>query len=109
MLNPERLKQEIQGALEDYLPGAMEVAFKATMPQQTKHGDTMAERFGETVTKTLAEPLAQALASAIDYHVKSISCFGTIITAGSPVTQTAVIMSPSALTNGKVPNSIGIM
>ena len=77
-------------------------------PEQSKTGDNIAKKFGETVNDLISEPMAQRLAAAIDYHVRSANIYGTIITVGSMVTQTAVVNSPSPLTNGKVPNTLGI-
>lgn len=108
MLKKDKLKQEIQSAIEDILPPALEQGMKHTFPRNTKSGDTSAQNFAETVTKLLAEPLASALAAAIDYHVRSAEIYGTVITVGSPSSQVARINSPSPLTNGKVPNSLGI-
>jgi hypothetical protein len=53
--------------------------------------------------------LADNIANAIDYYIKNMAITGTIITVGSPVTQTAVITSmPTPVANGKVPNTLGI-
>jgi hypothetical protein len=109
MLNKQTLQDEIQGAIEDLLPNALREGLKTTFPRETEAGNNMADRFADVVTTLLAAPLAQSLAGAIDYHVRSASIYGTIITIGNKVTQTAAIASPSAVTNGKVPNTLGIM
>jgi len=109
MLNVATLKSQLQGAFEEILPGAFEQAMLCALPSKTAVGSDMAKNFGDTVCDLIAEPLAEALSSAIDYYVKNITIYGTILTTGTPVSQTAIITSPSPITNGKVPNSLGIM
>lgn len=109
MLNINTLQSELQSAFEELLPNALREGLKTTFPRETQAGNDAAEKFSKTVTDLLAEPLAKALAGAIDYHVKSATIYGNIITIGGPTTQTAMINSPSPLTNGKVPNTFGIM
>lgn len=108
MLNPDNLEKQIKNALEQYLPPAFEGACLTLMPSKSENGDEMAKVFGQTVSDLLAEPLASSIAAAIDYYVKNISISGTILTTGSPVTQQAIIQSPSPLTNGIIPNSLKI-
>ena len=75
------------------------------LEQVDAQNTAIAETFDDLVT----EPLAENLANAIDYYVKNIAITGTIITSGSPVTQTAMISSmPTPVINGKVPNTLGI-
>lgn len=108
MLKVDKLEKEIKKAFDETLPGALEQAMLSIFPEKTSTGDNIAKNFGEVVTDLISEPLAQRLAAAIDYHVRSATIYGTIVTVGSMVTQTAVVNSPSALTNGKVPNTLGI-
>lgn len=109
MLNKQTLQKEIQGAIEELLPNALREGLKSTFYRETESGNKMADRFASVVTELFAQPFSEALAAAIDYHVRSATIYGTIITAGSPTTQAAVINSPSALINGKVTNTLGIM
>lgn len=109
MLKVDKLEQEIKKAFDETFPGALEQAMLTIFPEQSKTGDAIAKKFGETVNELISEPMAQRLAAAIDYHVRSANIFGTIITVGSMVTQVANVNSPSPLTNGKVPNTLGIM
>ena len=109
MLNIETLKDKINEAVTTFLEPALREAYKTTLPVKSDEGTTMAETFAKTATELFAEPFADALAGAVDYYVRSISIQGTIITTGSPMTQTAVIASPQPATNGKIPNSLGIM
>lgn len=108
MLNKSTLQKQLQQGFEDILPGAFEQALQATFPRKTEIGDKQAKEFGKVVSDLISEPLTKVIASAIDYYVRNISISGTIITVGSPTTQTAMINSPSPITNGKVPNSLGI-
>lgn len=107
-LKKATLQQEIQSAIEDILPSALEEGIKATFPRRTESGDEAAKKFANVVTEILAAPMAKALASAIDYHVRSADVYGNLITNGSPSTHFCTISSPSPLTNGKVPNTLGI-
>lgn len=108
MLKVDKLESEIKKAFDETLPGAFEQAVLLIFPEKSKTGDDIAKKFGETANDLISGPLAQRLAAAIDYHVRSATIYGTIITVGGMVTQTAMINSPSAITNGSVPNSLGI-
>ena len=109
MLKEPKLKQEIKKAFDETLPAAFEQAFLLTYPEKSKIGSKIAKQFGEVINDLVSEPLAERLAAAIDYHIRSANVYGTIITTGSPVTQMAFVNSPSPLTNGKIPNTLGIM
>lgn len=110
MLNPNTLESEIKKALEQYLPDAFEQAAHCLMPNNSAVADDMCKEFGNTVSEILAEPLASSLAAAIDYYVKNISLQGTIITTGSPVTQTGVIVAaPNPSVAGSIPNTLKIV
>jgi len=110
MLNPTGLEQQIKNALTQYLPPAFEQAAKVLMPMKTDAGDDMCKDFGQAVSDMLAEQLASSLASAIDYYVKNISLQGTIITTGTPVTQTAVVMpAPTPTVAGVIPNTLKVL
>jgi len=109
MLKPDVLKQNLLDLFNQTLPVAFEQAFLELMPEKTDAGSKAAKKFGETVKQLLAEQWAETMAQAIDYYVKNAQLFGTIITVGSPTTQTAVIQStPMPATNGAIPNTIGI-
>lgn len=110
MLNPDTLEKEIKNALEQYLPDAFEQAAHCLIPNNSEIGDDMCKEFGATVSDILSEPLASSLAAAIDYYVKNISLQGTIITTGSPVSQTAVIVPAANPTvAGSIPNTLKIV
>lgn len=108
MLNEQKLYKEIKAAFNETFPTAFQHALKTTFPGQSSVGDDVAKQFGKSIDEAISEPLAKRLAAAIDYYVRNANVYGTIITVGSPVTQTAVINSPTPLTNGKIPNTLGI-
>ena len=109
MLKEDKLKKELKKAFDETLPSAFEQAFILTCPEKSKIGSKIAKQFGEVINDLVSEPLAERLAAAIDYYVRSANIYGKIVTTGSPFTQIALVNSPSALTNGKVPNTLGIM
>jgi len=110
MLKPEVLKQQLLDMFNSTIPPAFEQAFLEMFPEKTDHGDEAAKKFGETIDKLVSEQWATTISQAIDYYVKNAQIYGTVITVGSPITQTAVINStPVPVTNGKIPNTLGIM
>lgn len=108
MLDYDQLQKSITKAFEEVFPGAFETALKVLMPETSSDGSTKFKKAAQTFTDLSAENLGTRIASAIDYYVKNIDVYGTVITVGSPTTQTAKIESPSPITNGKVPNTLGI-
>ena len=109
MLDKGGLKDDIQGALEDILPTAFTQCIQGLFTLKTDTGDKMAENFGKNLTEMIAEPLATRISDAIDAYIKCMSIQGTVITIGSPVTQTAQIMSmPLPVLNGVIPNTLGV-
>ena len=109
MLNVEGLKDNIKQMIKDIVIPAVKEIELARQSVNSDAGDKMAEQIAETFDDLVTEPLAENLANAIDYYVKNIAITGTIITSGSPVTQTAVITSmKTPVINGKIPNTLGI-
>lgn len=108
MLNYDSLENSLLKAFQDIIPQTFETAMLSMMPQASKDGSNKCKKFGEMISEIAAEPLAQAIAGAIDYYVKNITIYGNLITVGSPTTHTCTINSPSPITNGKVPNTLGI-
>lgn len=109
MLDKGGLKDDIQGALEDVLPTALAQCIQGLFTLKTDTGDQMAENFGKNLTEMIAEPLATRISDGIDAYVKCMSIQGTLITIGSPFTQTAQVMSlPMPALNGKVPMTLGV-
>ncbi len=109
MLNVDGLKDQLKQTIKDVLIPAIKELELARQPNKSDVGDKQAEQIAQTFDDLITEPLAENLANAIDYYVKNIAITGTIITTGTPVTQTAVITSmPTPVTNGKVPNTLGI-
>jgi hypothetical protein len=108
MLNEDKLYKNILELLNNTLPTAFEYALLATFPGMSETGSDIAKKFGESIDTAISDAIAKGLASAIDCYVKNADIYGTVITVGSPTTQTAKIESPSVLTNGKVPNTLGL-
>ena len=109
MLDKGSLKDDIQGALEDVLPTAISQSIQGLFTLKTNIGDQMAENFGKNLTEMIAEPLATRISDAIDTYVKCMSIQGTLITTGSPFTQTAQVISlPMPILNGTVPMTLGV-
>ena len=107
MLNVKTLEEELKKAFSETLPLAFEEAMKSTFPQDSELGADIAKTFGEVIDDLVSESLAQRIAAAIDYHIRSATIYGNIMTAGSPTVHYATINSPSPLTNGVLPNSLG--
>lgn len=109
MLNVDGLKDQIKQSIQEIIIPALVQIELLRCPQKSKLGDELAEQVANTFDELVTEPLAENLANAIDYYVKNISITGTIITVGSPTTQTASISSmKTPIVNGKIPNTLGI-
>lgn len=108
MLNADKLCSDITNAFKETLPSALEEAFKATLPTKSDAGDKLAKNFGKYATDLCAEDLGDRIGNAIHAYIKNISISGTVITTGSPTTQTAAIMVSGPVTAGKIPNTLGI-
>ena len=112
MLNSTLLSNELKEMFDDVLPDAIETALNSLMPIKSKSAEKKNKEFADLLTEMVSKPLSQRMAASIDHYIKSACFYGTIMTAGSPVAQTAVIapgMSCGMATAGKVPNTIGIM
>lgn len=109
MLNVDGLKEQIMQTIKDVIIPAIKEIELARQPNKSDVGEKQAEQIAETFDELVTEPLADNLANAIDYYIKNMAITGTIITTGSPVTQTAIITSQKTpVANGKVPNTLGI-
>lgn len=109
MLNVDQLKEQIQTGFKQILTPAIERILLMQYPEKTKEGSEMSKNIADTFEDIVAESLAEVLANAIDSYIKNIAITGTVITVGGPATQTAQITSmPTPITNGKVPNTLGI-
>lgn len=109
MLNVDGLKDQIKQSIQEIIIPAIKEIELARQPNKSEIGEQQAEQIAQTFDELVSEPLADNLANAIDYYIKNMAITGTIITVGSPVTQTAVITSmPTPVANGKVPNTLGI-
>lgn len=108
MLDVSALQKSLQTAFEEVLPSAFKEVMKAISPVKSSDMEDKADAVEKMVKELISEDLSTRIAYAIDYYIKNANVYGTIITVGSPTTQTASIQSPSPLINGKVPNSLGI-
>ncbi len=110
MLDVNGLTDDIKSAIKDTIPNAIKTAMFYTMPNQNKDAEEMCEEMGKHVAEELADSLASRIATAIDSYVRCMEFQGTILTTGSPVAQQAVIFpSGMPVTNGKIPNTLGIL
>lgn len=110
MLDPLVLQNQLQNAFQTVFNNAAKAAVLATFPAASNAGEEYAKSFADTFSEVVSLPLAQVMANAIDSYIKNISITGTIITVGSPTTQTAkIITSPTPVSNGKIPNTLGIL
>ena len=85
---------DLKNTFSQILPNAIEVCMRSTFTEMNDQSEKIAD--------------------IIDQYVKSMCIYGTVITAGSPVTQTALI-NPGGVVNianpvaGKIPNILGVM
>lgn len=114
MLNPSQLKEDIKSSFSNIIPNALEICMRSTFTNLNDESEKLCSEFAKRFDEMVSDPLAERLADIIDQYVKSMCIYGTIITTGSPVTQTAPI-NPGGAINvanpvaGKVPNTFGIM
>ena len=112
MLNSTLLSNELKEMFDDILPDAIETALNTLTDYKSDEVEEKYKMFADTLTEMLSRPLAQRMASSIDHYLKTASIYGTILTAGSPFAQTAVIPpgTPCGMAiAGKVPNTLGVM
>ena len=111
MLNSNLLAKDLKEIFDDVLEPAVESAVNSMTPEETASSKKAAKMFAKNLTEMLSKPLSDRLAATIDHYIKSGQLYGTILTAGSPFAQTAVIVpSPMGMaTSGKVPNTLGMM
>ena len=109
MLNKSELESQLKSSLHEHFKNACEQAVAKLMPVPTKNGDKRIQEFSECFTTIIEENISTCLAEAIDYYVKNIELHGTVITVGSPTTQTAKIdCTPNPTSNFAIPNCLGI-
>lgn len=109
MLDKDTLKENLANGLSTIVRPAIEECFKRMWPAKSNIGDAYAETFANNFDEMVSDQLAEVFAAAIDYYVKNIEIFGTVITVGSPTTQTAQINGMSTpILNGAIPNTLGI-
>lgn len=113
MLNNSQLKDDLKNTFSQILTPAIEVCMRSTFTEITDQTEELCSQFAERFDSLVSESLAERLADIIDQYLKSACIYGTIITTGSPVTQTAMI-NPGGTLNvanpvaGKIPNVLGL-
>ena len=109
MLDKETLKENLANGLSTVLRPAIEECFKRIWPGKSNIGNSYAENFANNFDEMVSDQLAEVFAAAIDYYVKNIEIFGTVMTTGSSIMQTAQINGMSTpILNGAIPNTLGI-
>jgi len=114
MLNPSQMKTDLKNTFSQIIPNAIEVCMRSTFTDMNDQSEKLCSEFAERFDNLVSEPLAERIADIVDQYVKSMCIYGTIITAGSPATQTAII-NPGGTINianpvaGKIPNIFGVM
>jgi len=109
MLKVDTLKKQLKDGLTEIYKPAIEQIILASYPTETTYGNEKAKELAEMFDDLTSDMFAELLANAIDYYVKNISITGTVITVGSPTTQTARInAAPMPVSAGKIPNTLGI-
>jgi len=114
MLNSSQLKDDLKNTFSQILPNALEICMRSTFTQINDESQKLCSEFAQRFDEMVSDALAERLADIIDQYVKSMCIYGTILTAGSPATQTAMV-NPGGTINvanpiaGKVPNILGVM
>ena len=109
MLDVDKLKDQIKTGIQNTVVPAIERMELKRQPRTSKKGNEQAKNIANAFDELVSESLADIIANAIDYYIKNMNITGTIITFGSPTTQTAKI-NPAAtpIVGGKIPNTLGI-
>ena len=109
MLNPTDLGEYITNSIRTIVCPAIKQCILNSWPEKSDKGDEIAESFANEFDSLVSEELGNAIAQAIDYYIKQIELYGTVITTGTPTTQTAQINGMSVpMINGAVPNTLGV-
>lgn len=108
-LDPEALASDIKSSLEELLPGAFKEAQRSVCPVESDEFNKKAEEYGKVFARIFAKPFADSLAYSIDAYVKNGAITGTIVTTGTPATQTAKIVDAGrVIVAGIIPNTLKI-
>lgn len=109
MLNIDELENQIKEAWQSIVPPALETCLKNMFGIEGEVPNETAKAFADTFDELTTDAIGGLLAAAIDYYVKNIDVTGTVITVGSPGTQTAKISAaPMPSLGGSIPNTFGI-
>lgn len=109
MLKVNDLKTQIKAGLTNIYRPAIRRSVMMMFPNESEYAEELADDIAETFDELTSDQFADLLANAIDYYVKNITISGTLITSGSPTTHTcSIVASPTPITAGKIPNTLGI-
>jgi hypothetical protein len=109
MLDVDKLKDQIKTGIQNTVIPAIERIELKKQPTTSELGNEQAKEVATVFDEMVSEALADIIANAIDYYIKNANITGTIITVGSPSTQTAnIVAAPTPITGGKIPNTFGI-
>ena len=107
MLDPDELADNIYANFKVAMAPAIKDIFLYLSPVKSELAETMAQ----TVTDKFDEAfkvMADGMADSICTFVTKADVKGTILTTGSPTTQTARLFGGSQITKGGVPNQLKI-
>lgn len=108
-LKVDDLKEHIETGIKNIVVPAVERVISMQFADTSEVGKQKAREIGDAFDDMVSDALAEVLAQAIDYHIRNAAITGTIVTTGSPFTQQAQIFHiETPITNGKVPNTLGI-
>ena len=107
MLNTDQLADTLYANFKVALAPALKDLFLYIAPQKSELADTMAQTAVEKMDEAF-KIMSQGMADSIATFVKQADVTGTVLTAGSPTTQTAKLFGGSQITKGGVPNQLKI-
>ena len=108
-LKVDDLKEHLSVGLKNIVVPAIERIESIRYQNTSELGKEKAKEIKEAFDSMVSDSLAEVIAQAIDYYIRNAAITGTIITTGGPVTQQAQITHiETPITNGKVPNTLGI-
>ena len=109
MLNTEALKDYIAYAVRTVLADALGQAINNTFPVKSDVGNQMTNQIKEDFAEIASDNFASIVANAIEAYIKGMDITGTVITTGTPTTQTAkIVPAGSPLTAGVIPNTLKV-
>lgn len=91
-------------AIDNALVSALPILY----PNASADKDEKMQQFIKTLSEQISVPLSEGIMRMMTYVISQISIEGTIVTVGSPTTQTAkLLVAPTPKMCKKTPNMIG--